>query len=162
MFGFSLLHNNSSGRSLLLTHAQRPNHTTIDISTPGPSVHTEDSRPAATGSQQAGARSGLPDTWKPDPASPLPLHGQISAHFLAKISTGAWPPGMRLAPQRELSRQLGVNRSTVVTALGQLTALGLIEGRRGGRNDSYRRAFNAPGFRRFRRTVRRSRGSGAL
>ncbi|ETT56531.1 PLP-dependent aminotransferase family protein [Paenibacillus sp. FSL P4-0338] len=115
-----------------MTHAQRPNHTTIDISTPGPSVHTEDSRPAATGSQQAGARSGLPDTWKPDPASPLPLHGQISAHFLAKISTGAWPPGMRLAPQRELSRQLGVNRSTVVTALGQLTALGLIEGRRGG------------------------------
>nr|WP_209869289.1 PLP-dependent aminotransferase family protein [Paenibacillus silagei] len=74
----------------------------------------------------------MPDTWKPDPASPLPLHGQIYAYFLTKISTGAWPAGMRLAPQRELSRQLGVNRSTVVTALGQLTALGLIEGRRGG------------------------------
>ncbi|MEK4046310.1 PLP-dependent aminotransferase family protein [Paenibacillus sp. FSL H8-0048] len=74
----------------------------------------------------------MTDTWKPDLASPLPLHGQISAHFLAKISTGAWPPGMRLPPQRVLCRQLGVNRSTVVTALGQLTALGLIEGRRGG------------------------------
>lgn len=73
-----------------------------------------------------------PVDWRPDPGSPLPLHAQIAAYILAKIRTGAWPPGMRLAPQRELSRQLGVNRSTVVTALGQLTALGLIEGRRGG------------------------------
>lgn len=76
--------------------------------------------------------SAAPGAWRPDPASPLPLHSQISAYFLAKISSGAWPPGMRLDPQRELCRQLGVNRSTVVTALGQLTALGLIEGRRGG------------------------------
>jgi GntR family transcriptional regulator of abcA and norABC len=68
----------------------------------------------------------------PDPDSPLPLHAQISAYFLSKISSGAWPAGMRLAPQRELCRRLGVNRSTVVTALGQLAALGLIEGRRGG------------------------------
>ncbi|MEK3790790.1 PLP-dependent aminotransferase family protein [Paenibacillus sp. FSL R7-0204] len=113
-----------------MTHPQRPNHT--DLCTPGPSVYTDDSRPAAPGAQQAGAVSGLPENWKPDPASPLPLHGQITGYFLIKITTGAWPPGMRLAPQRELSRQLGVNRSTVVTALGQLTALGLIEGRRGG------------------------------
>lgn len=113
-----------------MTHPQRSNH--ADLSTPGQSVHSEASRPAAPGAQQAGAGSGLQDTWKPGPASPLALHAQISAYFLAKISTGAWPPGMRLAPQRELSRQLGVNRSTVVTALGQLTALGLIEGRRGG------------------------------
>ncbi|WNS47058.1 PLP-dependent aminotransferase family protein [Paenibacillus sp. MMS20-IR301] len=70
--------------------------------------------------------------WAPDPASPRPLHSQISAYFLGKISSGAWPAGMRLAPQRELARRLGVNRSTVVTALGQLAALGLIEGRRGG------------------------------
>ncbi|OKP98514.1 PLP-dependent aminotransferase family protein [Paenibacillus sp. P46E] len=70
--------------------------------------------------------------WTPDPASPLPLHRQISNYLMDKISSGAWPPGMRLAPQRELCRQFGVNRSTVVTALGQLSALGLIEGRRGG------------------------------
>ncbi|MFD1903541.1 GntR family transcriptional regulator [Paenibacillus rhizoplanae] len=113
-----------------MTHPQRSNH--ADLRTPGPSVHTKASRPAAPGAQQADAGSGLPENWKPDPASPLPLHGQISGYFLTKISTGAWPPGMRLAPQRELSRQLGVNRSTVVTALGQLTAMGLIEGRRGG------------------------------
>ncbi|WP_332461354.1 aminotransferase-like domain-containing protein [Paenibacillus tianjinensis] len=70
--------------------------------------------------------------WAPDPASPLPLHRQISAFLMAKISSRAWPPGMRLAPQRELCRQLGVNRSTLVTALGVLAERGLIEGRRGG------------------------------
>ncbi|WP_339251933.1 PLP-dependent aminotransferase family protein [Paenibacillus sp. FSL P2-0136] len=113
-----------------MTHSQRSNHT--DLSTPGQSVHSEAFRPAAPEVQQADAGSGLSENWKPDPASPLPLHGQIYAYFLTKISTGAWPPGMRLAPQRELCRKLGVNRSTVVTALGQLTALGLIEGRSGG------------------------------
>ncbi|WP_020425703.1 PLP-dependent aminotransferase family protein, partial [Paenibacillus riograndensis] len=77
--------------------------------------------------EQAPGRS-----WAPDPASALPLHRQISNYFMDKIRSGAWPPGMRLAPQRELCRQLGVNRSTVVTALGELSALGLIEGRRGG------------------------------
>lgn len=132
VFSFSLLYIISSGRNLPLTHPQRYNHTTTDLGTPGPSVYTDDSRPAAPGTQQAGAGSGLLDTWKPDPASPLPLHSQIFDYFLTKITTGAWPPGMRLAPQRVLCRQLGVNRSTVVTALGQLTALGLIEGRRGG------------------------------
>lgn len=70
--------------------------------------------------------------WMPDPASTLPLHRQISAYFIAKINSGAWPPGMRLAPQRELCRRLGVNRSTLVTALGTLADRGLIEGRRGG------------------------------
>ncbi|OBZ08011.1 GntR family transcriptional regulator [Bacillus sp. FJAT-27264] len=70
--------------------------------------------------------------WRPDAASALPLHAQISDYFIGKINSGAWPPGMRLAPQRELCRQLGVNRSTLVTALGQLTAMGLIEGKRGG------------------------------
>jgi GntR family transcriptional regulator of abcA and norABC len=70
--------------------------------------------------------------WSPDPASPLPLHRQISAYFIKKINSGAWPPGMRLAPQRELCRRLGVNRSTLVTALGALAERGLIEGRRGG------------------------------
>ncbi|MFC3747487.1 PLP-dependent aminotransferase family protein [Paenibacillus sp. GCM10012306] len=70
--------------------------------------------------------------WQPDINSTLPLHAQITDYFIGKINSGAWPPGMRLAPQRELCRQLGVNRSTLVTALGQLTAMGLIEGNRGG------------------------------
>jgi GntR family transcriptional regulator of abcA and norABC len=76
--------------------------------------------------------TGREAAWQPDSNSPLPLHAQISAYLIDKIRSGAWPSGMRLAPQRELCRQLGVNRSTLVTALGQLTALGLIEGKRGG------------------------------
>ncbi|UQZ37475.1 GntR family transcriptional regulator [Paenibacillus sp. PK3_47] len=70
--------------------------------------------------------------WRPDPALPLPLHSQITAYFRDQIMSGALPAGTRLEPQRELCRRFGVNRSTVVTALGQLAALGLIEGRRGG------------------------------
>ncbi|ASA24562.1 PLP-dependent aminotransferase family protein [Paenibacillus donghaensis] len=70
--------------------------------------------------------------WKPNLNSPVPLHRQISAYMLERISSGDWPPGTQIAPQRELCRLFGVNRSTVVTALGQLSALGLIEGRRGG------------------------------
>ncbi|BCG61413.1 aminotransferase-like domain-containing protein [Paenibacillus sp. URB8-2] len=70
--------------------------------------------------------------WRPDPASPLPLYAQIAGYFRAKIGCGDWPAGMKLPPQRELARQLGVNRSTVVAALDQLAALGLIEGRQGG------------------------------
>lgn len=95
----------------------------------------ESADPADAAILQTAHNSTLPvsmGNWTPDPSSPLPLHSQISAYFLAKISSGAWPPGMRLVPQRELSRQLGVNRSTVATALGQLTAMGLVEGRRGG------------------------------
>ncbi|MEK5490421.1 PLP-dependent aminotransferase family protein [Paenibacillus sp. FSL R7-0297] len=113
-----------------MTHQHPPDHP--EVSAAGPSGHPEAPAPAALEKEPDGSLSVLQGTWKPDPASPLPLHSQISAYFLAKISSGAWPPGMRLAPQRELCRMLGVNRSTVVTALGQLTALGLIEGRRGG------------------------------
>ncbi|MDT3425531.1 GntR family transcriptional regulator of abcA and norABC [Paenibacillus forsythiae] len=70
--------------------------------------------------------------WRPDRASPQPIYAQIAGYFRAKITGGDWPEGMKLPPQRELARQLGVNRSTVVAALGQLAELGLIEGRQGG------------------------------
>ncbi|WP_150276004.1 PLP-dependent aminotransferase family protein [Paenibacillus tepidiphilus] len=81
--------------------------------------------------------------WMPDSASPVPLYQQIYTRFLHNISSGAWPPGMRLAPQRELCRRYGVNRSTVAAALGQLSALGLLEGRKGG--GTYVAAAPAPG-----------------
>ncbi|GGF87089.1 GntR family transcriptional regulator [Paenibacillus albidus] len=70
--------------------------------------------------------------WTPVQDSPLPLYKQIADYLTGFIRSGVWPAGMRLPPQRELCRQLKVNRSTLVTALGQLTALGLIEGNRGG------------------------------
>ncbi|WP_082210249.1 aminotransferase-like domain-containing protein [Paenibacillus durus] len=80
---------------------------------------------------QRSASASLAD-WRPDRDSPLPIYAQIAGYFRAKIGGGDWPEGMKLPPQRELARQLGVNRSTVVAALGQLAALGLIEGRQGG------------------------------
>ncbi|WP_343221857.1 PLP-dependent aminotransferase family protein [Paenibacillus tritici] len=113
-----------------MTHSHQPEQSDLGVS--GLSVHSEAPSPADADQEQNGTLPVLTGMWKPDPASAQPLHRQIAAYLLAKISSGAWPAGMRLPPQRELCRQLGVNRSTVVTALGQLTALGLIEGRRGG------------------------------
>lgn len=78
------------------------------------------------------APADLSAEWRPDHSSEVTLHQQICTFFMDKINSGAWPAGMRLAPQRQLARQLGVNRSTLVAALAHLTAMGMIEGRRGG------------------------------
>lgn len=48
-----------------------------------------------------------------------------------RIASGEWPIGSRLPSQRELAKQFSVNRSTVITALEELTAEGLIEARIG-------------------------------
>lgn len=69
--------------------------------------------------------------WKPNKASPVPLHRQIAEWIREKISNGKWPLGFRLPPQRLLAQALGVNRSTVVAAYDEITAEGLIEGRGG-------------------------------
>ncbi|AIQ65947.1 GntR family transcriptional regulator [Paenibacillus stellifer] len=73
----------------------------------------------------------MPD-WTPDLSGPVPLYRQIAAYIRGKIGSGSWPPGTKLPPQRTLARELGVNRSTVVAALGLLAESGLIEGRHGG------------------------------
>ncbi|MBY9077673.1 PLP-dependent aminotransferase family protein [Paenibacillus sp. HN-1] len=70
--------------------------------------------------------------WTPDLSAPIPLYMQIAAYIRSKIASGSWPPGTKLPPQRTLARELGVNRSTVVAALGLLSEDGLIEGRHGG------------------------------
>lgn len=69
--------------------------------------------------------------WKPNKSSPVPLHIQISDFIKEKITNGEWTVGYKLPPQRVLSKALGVNRSTVVTAFEELTAEGLIEGKSG-------------------------------
>lgn len=69
--------------------------------------------------------------WKPDKADRLPLYLQIVMYMKEKITSGEWPVGSRLPTQRALARQLGVNRSTVVTALDELKAQGLIETKAG-------------------------------
>ncbi len=49
------------------------------------------------------------------------------------MKSGDWPVGALIPPQRELAQLFGVNRSTVVSALNELTADGLLEGHgRGG------------------------------
>ncbi|MFS0872286.1 PLP-dependent aminotransferase family protein [Paenibacillus xylanilyticus] len=70
--------------------------------------------------------------WKPDPAQSLPLYRQIELYISQKITTGEWTAGYRLPSQRALAQSMGVNRSTLVTALDNLAAAGMIEGRHGG------------------------------
>jgi GntR family transcriptional regulator, regulator for abcA and norABC len=48
-----------------------------------------------------------------------------------QITNGTWPIGSRLPSQRDLAKLFGVNRSTVVTALEELAADGLVEGKLG-------------------------------
>jgi len=86
-----------------------------------------------------------PDTvsidWKPDRQLKTPLYSQIVSYFAEKISSGDWVSGQRLPSQRRLSELFGVNRSTIVEAMDELTALGMIGGMHGGgtriANDSW-------------------------
>ena len=45
------------------------------------------------------------------------------------ITAGNLPVGTRLPPQRDLAKLFNVNRSTVVAAMEELAALGVVEGR---------------------------------
>ncbi len=67
--------------------------------------------------------------WKQDNNSSIPIYIQIKRFIRSKIQAGEWCIGSRLPTQRELADRLGVNRSTVVAALEELAAEGLIEGR---------------------------------
>ncbi|WP_028401201.1 PLP-dependent aminotransferase family protein [Ectobacillus panaciterrae] len=70
--------------------------------------------------------------WKPNRLSPVPLHRQIEEYIKGKILNGEWTIGTKIPSQRQLADSLCVNRSTVVTALDELTAQGLLEGKKGG------------------------------
>jgi len=67
--------------------------------------------------------------WKPDKLSSKILHEQISEYIKTEISRGKWVIGMKLPSQRKLAEIFEVNRSTVVEALENLKAEGIIEGR---------------------------------
>lgn len=82
------------------------------------------------GRQYSNTPSGR--SWQPNPALDLPMYRQIEAYIRQKITTGEWSAGTRLPSQRMLATSMGVNRSTLVTALDNLTAAGMIEGRHGG------------------------------
>jgi len=69
--------------------------------------------------------------WKPDRHSPKPLYEQIADHLEQRISYGELPPGSLLPSERKLAEQLGVNRSTVILAFGELRSMGIIESQPG-------------------------------
>ncbi|GIO30431.1 MULTISPECIES: MocR-like pyridoxine biosynthesis transcription factor PdxR [Paenibacillus] len=69
--------------------------------------------------------------WKPDRHSKKPLYEQIADHLEQRISYGEFPPGSLLPSERKLAEQLGVNRSTVILAFGELRSMGIIESRPG-------------------------------
>ncbi|MUG46355.1 PLP-dependent aminotransferase family protein [Paenibacillus woosongensis] len=70
--------------------------------------------------------------WQPSRQSATPLHMQITQYIRDKIVGGEWPVGTRIPSQRKLAEAFKVNRSTVVTALDELTAAGMLEGCKGG------------------------------
>jgi GntR family transcriptional repressor for pyruvate dehydrogenase complex len=55
------------------------------------------------------------------------LYERLADKILALISSGAWKPGFRLPPERELSEAFGVSRTVVREAIKALEARGLLE-----------------------------------
>ncbi|MGX4588164.1 aminotransferase-like domain-containing protein [Paenibacillus chitinolyticus] len=69
--------------------------------------------------------------WKPDKTSSIPLSVQIKQYIIGKIENGEWPVGTKIPPQRAMAAVFEVNRSTVVAAVDELIADGILEGRSG-------------------------------
>jgi 2-aminoadipate transaminase len=63
-----------------------------------------------------------------DRESRVPLYQQIREQLRTLILAGDLPKGIRLPPERELARSLGVNRTTVSNAYQELAADGYVEG----------------------------------
>ncbi|MCM3759917.1 PLP-dependent aminotransferase family protein [Alkalihalobacillus oceani] len=69
--------------------------------------------------------------WKPVKSSSTPLYLQIVNYIRNKIMSGEWTIGTKLPSQRQLAACFEVNRSTVITALQELIAEGLLEAKTG-------------------------------
>ncbi|MBA5850157.1 PLP-dependent aminotransferase family protein [Clostridium sp. cel8] len=69
------------------------------------------------------------DNWVPDKSFKVPIYKQIFLHIRENILSGKLEIGSRLKSQREMAKDMNVNRSTVVEALEELKAEGLIDGR---------------------------------
>ncbi|WP_232698047.1 MocR-like pyridoxine biosynthesis transcription factor PdxR [Brevibacillus daliensis] len=70
-------------------------------------------------------------SWKPNRESPIPVYKQIVQYLEQRISNGEYPPGTLLPSERLLSKELGVNRSTIVAAYEELRAFGIVESLQG-------------------------------
>ena len=62
---------------------------------------------------------------------PRRLYRQIAEQIRALVRSGEYPPGVRLPPERDLAKQLGVSRPSVREALIALEVEGLVEVRIG-------------------------------
>ena len=62
----------------------------------------------------------------------MPLYEQIKEFIKQKIIQGEWSAGSKIPTQRQLAKQFEVNRSTIVTAIEELVAEGILEGNRKG------------------------------
>ncbi|WP_078412803.1 MocR-like pyridoxine biosynthesis transcription factor PdxR [Priestia abyssalis] len=69
--------------------------------------------------------------WRPDRGLKVPLYLQIKQHIQMKIENGEWTAGTKIPTQRQLAHMFHVNRSTIILALEELIADGLIEGKAG-------------------------------
>lgn len=69
--------------------------------------------------------------WKPNRDLDIPIQVQIIEYIKEKIKNGEWTIGTKLPSQRKLAELFDVNRSTIVSALGELAADGLLETKTG-------------------------------
>lgn len=69
--------------------------------------------------------------WKPNKQSIVPVYRQIVQYICDKVANGEWTIGSRLPSQRALAEAFDVNRSTISTAIDELTSYGIIAGKSG-------------------------------
>ncbi|AKF93410.1 PLP-dependent aminotransferase family protein [Brevibacillus laterosporus] len=69
--------------------------------------------------------------WQPNRKSRIPIYKQISQYLEQRITNGEYPSGTILPSERLLSKELDVNRSTIVAAYEELRASGIVESLRG-------------------------------
>lgn len=61
----------------------------------------------------------------------IPLHAVAVARLEERIATGAWAPGDRLPPERDLCGELDVSRETLRRALAELEERGIVSRHQG-------------------------------
>ncbi|MGG4037146.1 PLP-dependent aminotransferase family protein [Heyndrickxia ginsengihumi] len=69
--------------------------------------------------------------WKPDRKAKKAIYKQLAAFLENGIADGTFPPDKPLPSERNLAKELGLNRSTVVAAYDELESNGLIQRKRG-------------------------------
>jgi GntR family transcriptional regulator len=66
-----------------------------------------------------------------DRQSPVPYYFQLSELLEQEIMSGRWESGTRVPSEPEISRRLGLSRTTIRQALGRLEQRGLVQRRKG-------------------------------